>query len=212
MMAPASPPVSGLFGERKILNLGSGKKRFPDAVNLDLVADTQPDVVWDLNQFPWPLPDNHFERVRAYDVLEHLENTLLVMQEIHRVCAPGARVEITVPHFSSGNAFTDPTHRHYFSLFSFHYFTGENQLGFYTSVKFNRKSIILLPDAPQSAGLAARQPLSRSLRTPLGVDLPGVVSFLPTRGGEVAAGGRPSSWVTALCRGWASTSSRPAPS
>jgi SAM-dependent methyltransferase len=140
MMAPVSFPVSSLFSERKILNLGSGKKRFPDAVNLDLVPDTQPDIVWDLNQFPWPLPDNHFERVHAYDVLEHLENTLLVMQEIHRVCAPGALIEITVPHFSSGNAFTDPTHRHYFSLFSFHYFTGENQLGFYTSVKFNRKS------------------------------------------------------------------------
>jgi SAM-dependent methyltransferase len=143
MMAPASFPVSSLFSERKILNLGSGKKRFPDAVNLDLVPDTQPDIVWDLNQLPWPLPDNHFERVHAFDVIEHLENTLAVMREIHRVCAPGAIIEITVPHFSSANAFTDPTHRHYFGLFSFDYFTGENQWGFYTSVRFKRRSIQL---------------------------------------------------------------------
>lgn len=52
------------------------------------------------------------------------------MEEIHRVCADGAIVRITLPYYSRGNAFADPTHRHYFSLFSFHYFTGENDLGF----------------------------------------------------------------------------------
>jgi len=126
-----------------VLNLGAGKKRRSDAVNVDLVADTQPELVWDLNRLPWPLPDNHFREVNANDVLEHLDDLVRVMEEIHRVCTSGATVKITVPHYSCSNAFTDPTHRHYFSWFSFHYFTGENQWEFYTNSRFRRLSTSL---------------------------------------------------------------------
>jgi SAM-dependent methyltransferase len=121
-----------------ILNLGAGRKRRSDAFNVDLVAGTHPELVWDLNRLPWPLPSGHFREVLAYDVIEHLEDLVAVMEEIHRVCAAGAVVRITLPHYSCANAFTDPTHRHYFSLFTFHYFTGENQWEFYTGRRFRR--------------------------------------------------------------------------
>jgi hypothetical protein len=126
--------------QRRTLNLGSGRKQVEHAVNLDFAAATKPDLVCDLNQVPWLLPENHFQEVLAYDVIEHLENIVAVMEEIHRICINGAVVRITVPHFSCANAFTDPTHRHYFGWFSFHYFTGENQWGFYSSAKFRRRS------------------------------------------------------------------------
>lgn len=125
---------------RRILNLGCGLKHVPGAVNLDVTAATKPDVVHDLNVRPWPFEADTFDEVRANDVIEHLDDLLATMEELHRVCAPGAVVSITVPHYSSPNAFTDPTHRHYFSLFSFHYFTGENQFPFYTSVRFSRRA------------------------------------------------------------------------
>jgi SAM-dependent methyltransferase len=121
-----------------ILNLGAGRKHRADAFNVDLVATTCPELVWNLNRIPWPLPSDHFREVLAYDVLEHLDDMVAVMEEIHRVCAPGAVVKITLPHFSCANAFVDPTHRHYFSWFSFHYFTGENQWGFYSGCRFRR--------------------------------------------------------------------------
>jgi hypothetical protein len=38
------------------------------------------------------------------------------MEEIHRVCRPGAIVQLRTPHFSSALAYSDPTHRHYISL------------------------------------------------------------------------------------------------
>jgi SAM-dependent methyltransferase len=123
-------------GMRSILHLGSGRKYHPDAVNIDLVASTKPDIVHDLDQLPWPLPSGAFREVWAYDVLEHLDDLVAVMEEIHRVCAPGARVKITVPHYSCSNAFTDVTHRHYFSRFSFGYFTGESDFSFYTECRF----------------------------------------------------------------------------
>jgi len=34
------------------LNIGSGRNRRPDAVNVDVTADTSPDVVHGLNQRP----------------------------------------------------------------------------------------------------------------------------------------------------------------
>lgn len=132
---------------RTLLHLGSGAKYHPGAVNIDLVAATGPDLVHNLDVTPWPLPDDHFTEVWAYDVIEHLDNVVRAMEEIHRVATDGATVRITVPHYSSGNAFTDITHRHYFSAASFNYFTGDNEFGFYTDRTFRRRSarIIFYP-------------------------------------------------------------------
>src|SRR3954466_1196667 len=123
-------PLPPQLAERRVLHLGAGKKHLPDAVNVDVVASTEPDLLFDLDQRPWPLPDNHFREVLAYDVIEHLDDIVATMEEIHRISVDGAVVKITVPHFSCANAFTDITHRHYFSAASFHYFTGENEFPF----------------------------------------------------------------------------------
>ena len=128
---------------KEILNLGCGNKHMADAVNLDVTSDTNPDVVHDLNVRPWPFPDNQFREVHALDVIEHLDDILATMEEINRICQPGAIVRITVPHFSSANAFTDPTHRHYFGWFSCHYFTGEHQFNFYTRARFRRRRSVM---------------------------------------------------------------------
>lgn len=124
----------------RILHLGSGKKNRLDAINVDLVESTNPDLVHNLDQTPWPLPSNHFEEVWAYDVLEHLSDVVAAMNEIHRVCKHGAVVKITLPHYSCANAFTDITHRHYFSSASFNYFTGDNEFDFYTLCRFTKQA------------------------------------------------------------------------
>ncbi|MSU31913.1 MAG: methyltransferase domain-containing protein [Pedosphaera sp.] len=120
----------------KILNLGAGRKRLENAINVDWVSSTGPDIVHDLNVFPWPFRDHSFKEIYDNDVLEHLDDIVKVVNEIHRISESGAQVSITVPHFSSGNAFTDPTHRHYFGSRSFEYFTGESLLSFYADCRF----------------------------------------------------------------------------
>ena len=132
--------VQSELGQRDIFNIGHGRKRLAEAINVDITSATRPDVVHDINRRPWPFPDGHFREVLAYDVIEHLNDIVATMDEIHRVCRHGAVVRITVPHFSCANAFTDPTHRHYFGCFSFDYFTGEHECSFYTSARFNRRS------------------------------------------------------------------------
>lgn len=134
-MNSAPPPAS-----RDVLNLGSGHKKLPGAINLDITDRTSPDVVHDLDLRPWPFPDDTFREIHAYDVLEHLRDVIATLEEIHRISKPGARVLITVPHFSSANAFTDPTHKRFFGVDSFSYVTGENAHDFYSGRRFRERS------------------------------------------------------------------------
>lgn len=125
---------------RRVLNLGCGRRRVEGAVNVDVTAETSPDVLHDLNVRPWPFADDSFDEVLAHDVIEHLAETIATLEEIHRVCRRGARVELTVPHFSCSNAFTDPTHRHFFGRFSFGYVTEGHELSFYSRARFVERS------------------------------------------------------------------------
>lgn len=143
LVSSALGPEKVIVAEHERLNLGCGRKKIADAVNVDVTSETDPDLVHDLNQMPWPLPCNRFAEVLAFDVIEHLNDILGVMEEIHRVCKPGAIVRITVPHFSSHNAFTDPTHRHYFGCSSFDYFTGEHEHSYYTRLRFRKRACAL---------------------------------------------------------------------
>ncbi|MGH7917571.1 MAG: class I SAM-dependent methyltransferase [Candidatus Binataceae bacterium] len=122
------------------LNLGCGRRLIEGATNLDMCPDVNPDLVHDLNQRPWPLPDGEFEEVLAYDVIEHCGDLVGVMEEVHRVCRDAAIVRITVPHFSCSNTFADPTHRHAFTSRSFEYFTDEAEFDFYTRCRFRRRA------------------------------------------------------------------------
>jgi hypothetical protein len=132
---------------RDVLNLGCGRKHVEGAVNLDMTPETNPDVLHDLNRRPWPLPEGHFREVLAYDVIEHLGDVLATFEEIHRVCRDGAIVHIAVPHFSSANAYTDPTHRHFFSYFTLDCLTEDAELSFYTHARFRvrYRQIIFYP-------------------------------------------------------------------
>jgi len=67
------------------LNLGCGVKRREDAVNLDISREVGADVVHDLNVVPWPFPDGAFDNVYAFDVLEHVDDVVKTLEELHRV-------------------------------------------------------------------------------------------------------------------------------
>lgn len=122
------------------LDVGCGNNKIPGAVGIDLVAGTQADIVHDLNETPWPLESDRFEVVRLWSVLEHLRDVVAVVSEVYRVSRPGATVIIGVPHFSSVNAFSDPTHTHLFSASFMDYFIEGTELsrsyGFYSKARF----------------------------------------------------------------------------
>ncbi|HUF23331.1 MAG TPA: methyltransferase domain-containing protein [Vicinamibacterales bacterium] len=121
----------------RAIDLGAGRTRHvAGAVTLDRVASTGPDIVHDMDVVPWPIADSSFDVIRCYDVLEHVGDLVPVMREIHRIGAPGARVEITTPHYSSRNSWTDPTHRQHLAYRSFDYFIEGHELSFYSDARF----------------------------------------------------------------------------
>lgn len=145
------------------LNLGCGKKKLPQHLNVDREPSVKPDLIHDLNVYPYPLPEGFFEEIHAYDVVEHLENLVLFMREVWRLAQPKARVFITTPHFSCANAYTDPTHVRQLGYFSFDYFTADQQWNYYGSQGFEitHRHIVFAPGLANKAvhRLANRYPI-----------------------------------------------------
>ena len=94
----------------KILDLGCGKKKREGAIGVDFSDRHDADVIHDLNAFPYPFDDDSVDEIYLDNVLEHLDDPLKVMEEVHRICKPNGLVKVIVPYFRSVWAFIDPTH------------------------------------------------------------------------------------------------------
>ena len=136
---PALPAIPAF----NILDLGCGLRKRPGAMGIDVNPRSQADVIHDLNRFPYPFPDNDFDEIICDNIIEHLDDFLKVMEELHRVAKPLALVTIVVPFYSHQQAHTDPTHRHFFGVHSFDYFIdGTANVGFqYSKSKFTLLSV-----------------------------------------------------------------------
>lgn len=101
-------------GTKLKLNLGCGFDKLPGFINVDSSEVCEPDLLFNLEQTPWPFEESSVSEIRLKHVLEHLGQTsdvyLNIWKEIYRVCEHGARIDITVPHFRHENFFHDPTH------------------------------------------------------------------------------------------------------
>lgn len=112
------------------LDVGCGNnKREDGAVGMDLRRYDDVDLVYDIENTPWPFDDGTFERVLTYSVLEHVEDIPRVMAEIHRVSTDGATVTGKVPHWKDRHAYVDPTHCQLFDTRTFDYWDSTTEYG-----------------------------------------------------------------------------------
>ena len=98
----------------KKLNLGCGKFPKKGYINLDVDKDAKADIIHNLDNYPWPLPDSQFEIIEMDHILEHLADIRQTLNEIERILANNGQVIIKVPHFSRG--FTHWDHKHGFDV------------------------------------------------------------------------------------------------
>ena len=98
----------------KKLNLGSGDKRIPGFLNVDKFDTFKPDIVHDLEKFPYPFLDNEIEEIKLIHVLEHIGQTpdifINIMKELYRISCDQANIHISVPHPRHDDFLADPTH------------------------------------------------------------------------------------------------------
>jgi predicted SAM-dependent methyltransferase len=130
---------------KKILDLGCGKKKRTGAIGVDFNSRLEVDVVHDLNAFPYPFQEKEFEEIYLDNTLEHLDNVIHVMEEVHRICMQGGQVKVIVPYFRSIWAYIDPTHRHFFTVDSMAYFDPRHiiaQRYDYTEARFHIEKIV----------------------------------------------------------------------
>tara|TARA_Y100000768_G_scaffold52719_1_gene34687 strand:- start:403 stop:972 length:570 start_codon:yes stop_codon:yes gene_type:complete len=98
----------------KKLNLGCGSKILDGYINVDKFEIYNPDILHDLEHFPYPFDDNSVDEIILSHVLEHLgqhpDVFNNIIKELYRICINGSRIEIKVPHPRHDDFLSDPTH------------------------------------------------------------------------------------------------------
>lgn len=129
----------------KILDLGCGdnklanKDKFPnydfngEVIGLDF--NEPADVVHDLNK-KLPFKDNTFDIVYTHHVLEHIENIINLLKEVHRILKKGGYFLICVPHISYLDSLGDLSHKRLFSYSSLDFMIFGKHSQLRTSEKF----------------------------------------------------------------------------
>lgn len=120
----------------RILDLGCGRAKRAGAIGVDRVALPGVDVVHDLDQVPYPFRNGAFDEIYATHIIEHVASILAVMEEIHRISRPGARVTIITPHYTDAISWQDPTHRWHLNSYSMSYFDPDYHTNHYTPARF----------------------------------------------------------------------------
>jgi SAM-dependent methyltransferase len=108
------------------IGCGDNKQQEDGWIGIDIQPLPGVDIFYDLQTFPWPLPDNTFTLLSASHVLEHItrENNIFIkfMDECWRVLKYDGQFRIAVPYAGSTMFWADPTHVNGIVPQTFHYF------------------------------------------------------------------------------------------
>jgi len=127
------------------INLGAGNDiQDPNIyVNHDIIKHRpEIDVNFDLNDKNWSssYQVHNFEEIRAWDVIEHLEDPINFMNNCWEMIAKDGVLKIKACGWKNPNFYVDITHKKPFDIKSFDYFDIETDIGkeysYYTSKKW----------------------------------------------------------------------------
>lgn len=115
------------------LDLGCGLHKQRGAIGVDNVPLATVDVMYDLRSPPYPFRSECANEIILSHVLEHfdLADITRILEEVWRILKTSGSAMISVPHAGPIAAFTDPTHKSFFTFGSFYYFTSGHGFSYY---------------------------------------------------------------------------------
>lgn len=102
---------------RKKLGHTDGSAEFQNLTTLDIDPACKPDIVHDLEDLPYPVEDQSFDEIYAFEVLEHTGQQgdwkffFAQWSEFYRILRPNGLFIGTVPLWTSPWAWADPGHK-----------------------------------------------------------------------------------------------------
>lgn len=136
------------------IELGCGKHKTSNRLAIDRLDMPNVDIVADLEKGLQFLPDCSIDVIHSSSFFEHIDNFEFLMLEMWRVLKPDGRIMGFVPHFSNPYYYSDPTHRRFFGLYTFEYFSARQTRftrkvpSFYGSTKFHIEDLRLYFTSP----------------------------------------------------------------
>jgi SAM-dependent methyltransferase len=110
------------------LNIGAGQTYIPGFINLDI--SPRADITLDLNRDPLPFDNDSVDLIFSYHTLEHIDNYLFALGEIHRVLKHGGYLFLGLPYVTlTEYHLVNPYHLHNFNEYSFDFFDPEKLRG-----------------------------------------------------------------------------------
>ena len=135
----------------KLLNLGSGDDYRDGWLNIDIDSSINPDMVVDLDEYPWPFPSDHFLQVEARHVFEHVSDPLVAFREVTRILQDGGEFIFTYP--IGHTRFEDPTHKQFWNWHTASMLAGERKHAHEVDVSLE------LVDRDLPWGISKKEPL-----------------------------------------------------
>lgn len=141
-MAKISPKIKKLLAKHNQgvrLDLGCGENKQPGFVGIDYRKLKGVDIVHNLEQYPYPLPDECASLAVASHVVEHINPHggvfIDFMNEVWRLLKFGGEFIIGTPYAGSPGYYQDPTHCNPCNEMTWAYFDPLNPTGLYRIYK-----------------------------------------------------------------------------
>lgn len=105
------------------LDIGCGPNKQEGYIGIDLIDYPCVDIPGDYRKILANIPSNSVDSVYSCHFIEHIEDPGNFIAEIFRVLKIGGKIKVIAPHFSNPYYYSDYSHRTFWGLYSFSYFT-----------------------------------------------------------------------------------------
>lgn len=107
------------------LDIGCGQNKQPGFTGVDRTLLQGVDIVCDIN-YGLPFADNSVDGVMASHVLEHVDELIVAMEDVYRVCKHKSIVCILAPYAHTSLNMANPYHKYHFNEHTPRFFTKSN--------------------------------------------------------------------------------------